>query len=102
MKQVRLVMLALLVCALTIPAIAQRGRGAGPAARPNMLDDADVTLRPPWSNSPDLVPNPNAPRGTIHRFTMKSTDSKIYKGISRDNFRVLALFPANAQSYLVA
>ena len=49
-----------------------------------MLDDDDVTLRPPWSNSPDLIPNPNAPRGTIHRFTMKSQDSKIYKGISRD------------------
>jgi len=77
--------LLLLLCMLTIPMDAQRGRGAGPAApRPNMLDDSDVTLRPPWSNSTDLVPNPNAPQGRIHRFTMKSTDSKIYTGISRD------------------
>ena len=49
-----------------------------------MLDDSDVILRPPFSNSLDLVPNPNAPQGRIHRFTMKSEDSKIYKGISRD------------------
>ena len=55
-----------------------------PVPRPNMLDDNDVTLRPPWSNSPDLITNPNAPQGRIHRFTMKSEDSKIYKGISRD------------------
>ena len=58
-------------------------RGTAPP-RPNMLDDSDVTLPPPFSNSPDLIPNPNAPQGTIHRFTMKSEDSKIYKGISRD------------------
>ena len=80
---------ATLLCLLTIPIAGQQGapgrRGGGPAApRPNMLDDSDVTIRPPWSNSPDLIPNPNAPRGTIHRFTMKSQDSKIYKGISRD------------------
>ena len=49
-----------------------------------MLDNSDVTLSPPWGISPDLIPNPAAPRGTIHRFTMKSEDSKIYKGISRD------------------
>src|SRR3989338_7766545 len=77
--------LLLLLCLLTIPAAAQRGRGAGPAVpRPNMRDDSDVTLRPPFSNSTDLIPNPNAPQGRIHRFTMKSVDSKIYKGISRD------------------
>jgi iron(III)-enterobactin esterase len=61
----------------------QGGRGAAPP-RPNMLDDSEVVLRPPFSNSLDLVPNPKAPQGVIHRFTMKSEDSKIYKGISRD------------------
>jgi enterochelin esterase family protein len=62
---------------------AQDGRGAAPP-RPDLMADGDVTIRPPFSNSPDLVANPGAPRGTIHRFTMKSEDSKIYKGISRD------------------
>ena len=80
----RTVILGTLLCFLTIPVIAQQGRGGGAAARPNMLDDSDVTLRPPFSNSTDLIPNPNAPQGRIHRFTMKSEDSKIYKGISRD------------------
>jgi enterochelin esterase-like enzyme len=74
-----------LLLSLTAATItAQRGRGT-PPPRPDMLTDGlDVVIRPPFSNSPDLVPNANAPRGTIHRFTMKSADSKIYKGISRD------------------
>ena len=61
------------------------GRAVEPRRpRPNMLDDSDVTLRPPFSISHRSLPNPNAPQGRIHRFTMKSADSKIYKGISRD------------------
>ena len=43
----RTVIFATLLFALTVPITAQRGRGAG-APRPNMLDDNDVTLRPPW------------------------------------------------------
>ena len=76
--------LAALLCLCLIATVtAQRGRGAAPP-RPDMLADGDVTISPPFSNSPDLIPNPAAPRGTIHRFAMKSEDSKIYKGISRD------------------
>ena len=74
---------ALLFCVVGVAIHGQGGRGNAPP-RPNMLDDADVTLKPPFSMSPDLSPNPNAPQGRIHRFTMKSEDSKIYKGISRD------------------
>jgi enterochelin esterase-like enzyme len=74
---------ALLLVAAATPLAGQGGRGTRPP-RPNMLDDNDVTLRPPFPVSPDLIPNPAAPRGTIHRFIMKSEDSKIYKGISRD------------------
>ena len=53
--------LALLLCMLTLPVAARqdaRGRRGGgpPLPRPNMLDDSDVTLRPPWSNSVDLDP----------------------------------------------
>ena len=74
---------ALLFCVVSVALQGQGGRGNAPP-RPNMLDESDVTLRPPFSNSNDLIPNPNAPQGRIHRFTMKSEDSKIYKGISRD------------------
>ncbi len=80
----RTAVLGTMLCILTLPIAAQRGGGPGQAPRPNMLDDSDVVLRPPFSNSPDLIPNPNAPQGKVHRFTMKSEDSKIYKGISRD------------------
>src|SRR5215218_3597766 len=79
---------ALLVCVAGVAIDGQGGRGQGgrgaPPPRPNMMDDSDVTIRPPWANSPDLIPNPNAPQGRIQRFIMKSEDSTIYKGISRD------------------
>src|SRR6188508_1545871 len=80
----RTILLVTVLCAVTLPIAAQRGGGPGQGPRPNMLDDSDVVLRPPFANSPDLIPNPNAPQGKIYRFTMKSEDSKIYKGISRD------------------
>ena len=75
----------ILLCASDDPGRPRnRDEAAARLPDPNMLDDSDVTLRPPFSNSNDLIPNPNAPQGRIHRFTMKSEDSKIYKGISRD------------------
>ena len=62
-----------------------RGRGRGPGApAPSILADGDFTISPPWANAAELVFDNNIPHGTVHRFTMKSTDSKIYKGISRD------------------
>jgi enterochelin esterase family protein len=71
--------------------VAQRGQGGrgqgggrGPAAPPpSPLIDGDFTIRPPFANSPDLIYDNAVPHGTLHRFTMKSEDSKIYKGVSR-------------------
>src|SRR5581483_623149 len=61
-----------------------QGRGRGPqAAPPSPLLDGDFTIRPPWANSNDLIIDLHAPQGTVHRFLMKSEDSKIYKGVSR-------------------
>src|SRR5262245_19760056 len=62
-----------------------RGRGAGSGEpEPSILANGDFTIRPPWANSNDLIWDNTIPHGTIHRFMMKSEDSKIYKGISRD------------------
>lgn len=62
----------------------QQGRGRGQAAPVDILADGDYTIRPPFSVAPELIYDNNIPHGTIHRFTMKSADSQIYKGISRD------------------
>src|SRR4051812_36460603 len=75
---------------MNVDIAAQRGasRGssgpAGPAGpEPSPLADGEYTIKPPFANSPDLIYNNSVPHGAIHRFTMKSEDSKIYKGISR-------------------
>ena len=47
-------------------------------------DEGDYLLLPPYKNAPELTPNPNVPKGTVYRFTMDSTDSKIYPGIAKD------------------
>jgi enterochelin esterase-like enzyme len=82
-------MKALLVLVLATTGIGlsagQRGTGRGQSApEPSIFADGDFTIRPPWSNAPELIFDNAIPHGTIHRFTMKSEDSKIYKGISRD------------------
>lgn len=45
--------------------------------------DGDYLLRPPYADAPERTPNPNVPKGTVYRFTMNSTDSKLYPGISK-------------------
>jgi iron(III)-enterobactin esterase len=61
----------------------QGGRGGqgAPAAPPSPLLDGEVTIKPPFANAPELIVDNAVPHGTVHRFTMKSEDSKIYKGL---------------------
>ena len=61
---------------------AQGGRGAATPA-PSATADGEFTIRPPWSSAPETIYDNNIPHGMIHRFTMKSAESKIYKGIAR-------------------
>src|SRR4051794_17454511 len=62
----------------------QRGSSRGLSMpEPSPVADGEYTIKPPFANSPDLIFNNSVPHGTVHRFTMKSEDSKIYKGISR-------------------
>jgi iron(III)-enterobactin esterase len=68
-----------LTCGLAGRAAAQRGQGATPPP-----PDGHATIAPPWRNAPETVFDNSVPHGTMHRFTMKSADSKIYKGISRE------------------
>ncbi len=57
---------------------------ASQAARPPALGDGDFTIKPPYSNAPELTVAEGVPRGRIHEFTMKSQDSRIYSGIARN------------------
>ena len=45
--------------------------------------DGDYTIAPPYANAPELTPNDAVPKGAVYHFTMNSTDSKIYPGISK-------------------
>jgi enterochelin esterase-like enzyme len=52
---------------------------------PGTAGDGDFTLGPAYTNAPELTVRSNVPVGAIHRFTMNSTDSKFYPGISKTN-----------------
>jgi enterochelin esterase-like enzyme len=41
-------------------------------------------IGPAHSAAPEMTPQAGVPQGTVHNFTMSSTDSKIYPGIARE------------------
>src|SRR5205814_2198745 len=45
--------------------------------------DGDYIITPPYADAPELTPRDGVPKGMVYRFTMSSTDSKIYTGISK-------------------
>ncbi len=45
--------------------------------------DGDYFIAPPYTNAPELTRRPEVPKGMVYHFTMNSTDSKIYPGISK-------------------
>src|SRR6476659_1120530 len=98
-----LITLALGVGAHTLAA--QRGASRGqapPQPQPSPLADGEFTIRPPFANSPDLIFRNDVPHGAVHRFTMKSADSKIYKGISRDQPGVVVPYERPVAVYIPA
>jgi enterochelin esterase family protein len=53
-----------------------------PALDPGTEGDGDFTIGPMYTNAPELTANPNVPKGALNMFAMKSTDSKLYPGIT--------------------
>jgi GH18 family chitinase/enterochelin esterase-like enzyme len=53
------------------------------ALRADPSDVAESTIGPTYADAPELTVPDGAPRGTLHEFTMNSTDSKIYPGIAK-------------------
>lgn len=41
-------------------------------------------IGPTYTPAPEMSVQPGVPQGTVHKFTMESTDSKIYPGIRRE------------------
>ncbi|HVU51339.1 MAG TPA: alpha/beta hydrolase-fold protein, partial [Polyangia bacterium] len=67
------------------------GAGAGadasadqgpPAIDPGTMGDGDFMIGPNYANAPEETANPNVPHGKLDMFTMKSSDSKIYPGLT--------------------
>ncbi len=53
-----------------------------PPLTPN-AGEGDYIIKPPYTDAPELTPRADVPKGTVYHFTMDSTDSKIYPGISK-------------------
>lgn len=47
-------------------------------------DNTEFTIGPDYADSPEMTVRDGVPRGTLHEFTMNSTDSKIYPGIAKN------------------
>jgi enterochelin esterase-like enzyme len=77
MKQIiRIAFAAALGCLVLNP---RPLRAAG--TDPGMDGDGDYTIGPDYTNAPELTRQEGVPQGTVHAFTMESTDSKIYPGL---------------------
>jgi enterochelin esterase family protein len=53
-----------------------------PPLDPGTVGDGDFMIGPTYASAPELTANPAVPKGTLTMFTMKSTDSKLYPGIT--------------------
>jgi enterochelin esterase-like enzyme len=52
------------------------------AADANPLAEGDYIIGPEYKDAPELTVKADAPKGTIHQFTMNSADSKMYPGLT--------------------
>jgi len=82
-----------------------RGRGRGPQV--NIFENGDFTIAPGFTMATELFWDNNIPHGTVHRFTMKSQDSKIYPGLNGPYERPVAVYipaqyvPGTAAPFMV-
>lgn len=51
--------------------------------------DGDFIIGPDYTNAPELTVNADVPHGTLHEFTMESTNSRIYPGIAKHQLGVV-------------
>ena len=46
--------------------------------------EGDYVIAPPYADAPELTPRDGVAKGTVYHFSMSSTESKIYPGISKN------------------
>ncbi len=73
------VVLGLAVCTMT--GCASRGDAAGEASR---AAGSEAVIQPPYAPARELAVGAGVPRGRVHRFVMKSQDSALFPGISKE------------------
>lgn len=84
--------LSVVITLATLAGCASSGASSGvqgqpsptPAAPPPPRTQNEFVLDAPYTPAPELTIKPGVPKGTMHRLVMKSQDSAIYPGISRD------------------
>jgi iron(III)-enterobactin esterase len=51
-------------------------------ADPGTVGDGDFTIMPPYNAAPELTEGPSVPHGVVHPFTIASTESPIFPGVT--------------------
>lgn len=49
-----------------------------------LAEETEFTIGPDYTDAPETRVQPDVPKGTVHEFTMDSKDSKVYKGIAKN------------------
>src|SRR6188472_4412991 len=52
---------------------------------PSADRDGNYIIGPTHTPAPEMVVHDDVPRGAVHTFTMRSSDSKLFPGIARDS-----------------
>ena len=63
--------------------------------------DGNFIIGPTHTPAPEMTVQPGVPQGTVHEFTMESSDSKIYPGIARERGTFGKPDPANPAKLIV-
>ena len=74
-----------LLCFLASSTARPAGAAGTNTARParEAPDQLDVTIGPMYKDAPEMTEQADTPKGMVYEFTMESTDSKTYPGISK-------------------
>lgn len=88
-------------CGITVVAVA--GIVFGVSAPPTaQTAQNEFVIKPPYAPARELTVRDGVPKGTVHQLTMKSEDSKIYPGISRDKPGVVVPYERVVNVYVPA